>query len=74
MITPAMGYPILARRMSPAVAVNFARTPMESVLKCEECGTCIELCPYELPIPEILKKNYDLFEQQRRALGDNKPE
>jgi predicted aldo/keto reductase-like oxidoreductase len=74
MITPAMGYPILARRMSPAVAVNFARIPMESVLKCENCDTCLERCPYELPIPEILKKNYDLFEQQRRALGDTKPE
>lgn len=69
MITPAMGYPILARRMSPAVAVHFARIPMESVPKCEECNTCKERCPYELPIPEILKKNYDLFEQQRRALA-----
>jgi predicted aldo/keto reductase-like oxidoreductase len=68
MITPAMGYPILARRMSPAVATNFARIPMETVPQCEECGTCIDLCPYELPIPEILKKNYELYEQQRQAL------
>ena len=76
MITPAMGYPILARRMSPAVAVNFARIPMETVIKCEECGACMELCPYELPIPEILKQNYDLYEQQRRMLAssDVKPE
>ncbi len=74
MITPAMGYPILSRRMSPAVAVNFSRIPMESVLKCENCGTCLERCPYELPIPEILKKNYDLFEQQRLALGNTKSE
>lgn len=69
MITPAMGYPIVARRMSPAVAVNFARIPMQTVPQCEDCGACMERCPYELPIPEILKKNYDLFERQRRALA-----
>jgi L-lactate utilization protein LutB len=41
---------------------------MGVVVKCENCCTCVELCPYELPIPEILKKNYDLFGQQRRVL------
>ncbi|HDQ04696.1 MAG TPA: aldo/keto reductase [Deltaproteobacteria bacterium] len=62
MITPAMGYPIVAKRMSPAVSVEFLKIPMESTLKCTQCGTCIERCPYNLPIFEILKKNYILFE------------
>jgi len=57
-ITPAMGYPIFVSRMGKKVAMDFARVPMESVPKCEECGKCIELCPYDLPIPEILKRNY----------------
>jgi hypothetical protein len=61
-ITPAMGYPIVASRMSPEVSVEFLKIPMQSIEKCTECGICIERCPYELPIPELLKKNYDLFE------------
>ncbi len=64
-ITPAMGYPIVASRMSPKVSVEFLKVPMESTKLCDNCGACIEKCPYDLPIPEILKKNYDLFEAHR---------
>jgi uncharacterized protein len=63
MITMAMGYKILASRMSPAVAVDFARVAMESVKECTECEVCLERCPYELPIHDMLKANYDLYEQ-----------
>lgn len=65
MITPAMAYKVIASRMSPGVAVEFARAAMESVLKCTECGICRERCPYELPIEEMLKANYDLYESHR---------
>jgi hypothetical protein len=62
-ITPAMGYQVVSRRMSPPIAADFARKAMESVKQCVECGECIERCPYDLPIPEILKKHYAMFEQ-----------
>jgi uncharacterized protein len=71
-ITPAMGYPIVASRMSPAVSVQFLKAPMESTLKCIGCEECVEKCPYELPIPEILKKNYDLYEAHRAEAGEKK--
>jgi predicted aldo/keto reductase-like oxidoreductase len=64
-ITPAMGYPIIVSRMGPKVAMEFARLAMESVPKCEECGKCIALCPYELPIPDMLKRNYALYLKNR---------
>ncbi|MRR16587.1 MAG: aldo/keto reductase [Deltaproteobacteria bacterium] len=67
MITQAMGYRVIAGRMSPAVAVQFSRLPMESVLKCDACGACVEKCPYELPIPDMLKSFYDLYEQHREG-------
>jgi predicted aldo/keto reductase-like oxidoreductase len=60
-----MGYPIVASRMSPKVSIEFLKAPMESTQLCDECGLCIEKCPYNLPIPDLLKKNYDLFETHR---------
>ena len=60
-----MGYHIVASRMSPQVSVDFLQVPMESTQLCDECGVCIERCPYDLPIPDLLKKNYDLFEAHR---------
>ena len=66
MITPAMGYPIVASRMSPPVAVEFCKNSIESVLLCTECGACMDRCPYELPIVDILKANYSLYENHLR--------
>lgn len=63
MITSAMGYPIVARRMSDAKAAGFAANIMESVRNCTECGECMKRCPYSLPIPEMLKKHLALYEQ-----------
>jgi predicted aldo/keto reductase-like oxidoreductase len=62
-ITAAMAYPILARRMSPAKAVGFSAKVMESVRNCIECGECVARCPYNLPIPEMLKRNLALYEK-----------
>lgn len=66
MITPAMGYKVVAHRMSSRVSVEFSRTPMESVPKCIECGLCTTRCPYNLPIPQMLKEHYALWEQHCR--------
>lgn len=71
MITNALGYKVIAARMSPNVAVEFTKPVMESVLNCTQCGECVERCPYELPIPDMLKTYYDLYEQHRRDLERN---
>ena len=63
MITPAMGYQVVARRMSPRVSIEFSRLAMETVPRCVDCGVCIQRCPYDLPIPTMLKKHYAMWEQ-----------
>ncbi len=62
-ITAAMGYPIIVRRMSYAKAAGFAAKTMESVRNCIECGECVKRCPYNLPIPEMLKEHLALYER-----------
>ncbi|MBQ8081386.1 MAG: aldo/keto reductase [Clostridia bacterium] len=32
---------------------------MEKIDRCVQCGACIKRCPYELPIPSLLKKNLE---------------
>ena len=66
MITMAMGYRIVLARTSPAVAAEFCRTAMESVPNCTACGVCMKRCPYDLPIPEMLKNNYELYLRNTR--------
>ena len=36
---------------------------MKQIEECTECGQCISKCPYELNIPELLKKNYEDYQK-----------
>jgi predicted aldo/keto reductase-like oxidoreductase len=62
-INTAMIYPIIAHRMSPAKAAGFAAKAMESVRNCIECGECVERCPYDLPIPEMISEHLDMYDK-----------
>jgi uncharacterized protein len=68
MITMAMGYKIIASRMSPSVSVDFCQAFMKSIELCTQCEECVQRCPYQLPIPDMLKEYYDLYEQHRKQL------
>ena len=65
-ITMGMTYPLIAHRMSPEVASEYLREPLETLPKCVECGLCTTKCPYGLPIPSTLKKNYELYRSHRK--------
>lgn len=69
LITPAMGYKIVVNRMSAAVAADFCKVPMESIANCNSCGICIDRCPYDLQIPEIIKAHQQLYLEHCRAEG-----
>jgi predicted aldo/keto reductase-like oxidoreductase len=49
------------KRLMPAAAITMASAAMESAENCDECGECIEKCPYDLPIPDLLKENLSLY-------------
>jgi len=48
------------KRMNKEKLVDY-KNEIEGILNCTECGQCIEKCPYELPIPETIKENYEVY-------------
>ena len=66
-IPGGMIYPLQASRMSPEVSRDFAAPAMDTLPQCTECGVCMTKCPYTLPIPEMLKKHYELYTGHKRA-------
>ena len=60
-IPGVMSFKSMFKRMAPAAAIGMAYGAMESVEKCEDCGECVEKCPYDLAIPELLKENLALY-------------
>jgi uncharacterized protein len=49
------------RRFSPKQLAVMAKDAVSSAEQCVECGECVERCPYDLPIPEMLKENVETF-------------
>jgi uncharacterized protein len=36
---------------------------LEKAANCTECGECMERCPYDLPIPDMIKENVSLIKE-----------
>ena len=41
------------------------REAVEKARLCAECGECVDRCPYELPIPELIKQNLEWLDKGR---------
>ncbi len=39
------------------VEENWLRDAIAKAKNCSECGECLDRCPYQLPIPDLIKKN-----------------
>ena len=40
---------------------------IEHARRCSECGECMERCPYDLPIPEMIRKNLQWLDEEYRS-------
>jgi predicted aldo/keto reductase-like oxidoreductase len=54
----------MIKRMGPAMV----QTPMfknmsEKAANCTECQDCVERCPYDLPIPDMIKTNLNWLKE-----------
>lgn len=56
-IQTVMTLPTAVKRIGKDVMnVAWARHAYEKAADCSECGECMTRCPYDLPIPDLLKK------------------
>lgn len=50
---------MIRRAPSKAWLTDYWQTEMARIADCIDCGACMKRCPYELNIPELLRKNYE---------------
>lgn len=60
-IPTALGVQAFVKRLPPAVTIAMVDANMKKAETCIECGECVEKCPYELPIPDLIKENLALY-------------
>jgi predicted aldo/keto reductase-like oxidoreductase len=68
-ISLIMTFPSFVKRLPPDWYLKSPFIPegMAKALNCTECGECESRCPFNLPIREMLKESYNLFEQVKAA-------
>lgn len=60
-IPTALGIKAFVKRLPPVVTIAMADANMKKAETCVECGECAEKCPYELPVPDLIKENLALY-------------
>jgi len=65
----ALGFPTMVKRFGREAALALGEKVMEGAERCTACGACLERCPYDLPIPELLQENLALYREQLGRSG-----
>jgi predicted aldo/keto reductase-like oxidoreductase len=59
----AVGLKSIIKRFGPqAREVSWMKDLIEKARNCSECGECLLRCPYQLPIPDMIKENLAWFD------------
>ncbi|OGP88879.1 MAG: hypothetical protein A2156_02440 [Deltaproteobacteria bacterium RBG_16_48_10] len=65
----AVGLKSVIKRLGPmAPQIKWLMDIIEKARNCSECGDCLQRCPYQLPIPDLIKENLEWFDKQRNCL------
>ncbi len=60
-----LGLPSALRRFGRGfLEKDWAIQAISNARNCTECGECMSRCPYELPIPELIRKNLKWLDEQ----------
>lgn len=68
-ISMIMTFPTFVKRLPPEWYLKSPMIPdgMAKAAGCIECGECEARCPFKLPIREMIKEGYNLYEQVKAA-------
>jgi predicted aldo/keto reductase-like oxidoreductase len=68
-----MGLKAIIKRFGPRPdELDWLAKVVKKARNCSECGDCLPRCPYQLPIPDLIKKNlawYDRLVEEGREAG-----
>jgi len=63
-IPTVLGFPTMVKRFGAETALAISEKAMQGAESCTACGECIERCPYDLPIPELIRENLAIYREQ----------
>ena len=52
--------------------LGWMKDMIEKGRHCSECGECLRRCPYQLPIPDLIKENLSLYDSFMNAVKSGK--
>jgi predicted aldo/keto reductase-like oxidoreductase len=55
---------IVRRSGKSALSEDWLKAFIDLARNCSECGDCLPRCPYELPIPDLIKENLEWVDEQ----------
>jgi predicted aldo/keto reductase-like oxidoreductase len=61
-----MGIKSVIRRFGNPDEIAWVKGVVEKARDCTECGDCLPRCPYQLPIPELIKKNLAWYDNIKK--------
>jgi predicted aldo/keto reductase-like oxidoreductase len=62
----AVGLKIFVKRFGTVVQeIGWMKDSIEKARSCSECGECLPRCPYQLPIPNMIKENLSWYDSLR---------
>lgn len=61
-----LGIKSVIRRFGNPDEIAWVKGLAEKARDCTECGDCLPRCPYQLPIPELIKKNLEWYDSLRK--------
>jgi len=59
---------IVKRMGTDALRQGWSFEAVSKARKCSECGECESRCPYQLPIPDLIKENLRWIDEQLKSL------